>query len=443
MYYSISWSLDPRGVVQHLVIMTTLSTSPSSNTSPSSTISNPESALPTPDLPYTSRRGSLASPSLELLDVPDGPKTVEDVFTASGMPPTLARPPSVSPPADHRPVPLIIPSGTSPSPLTRRSATLPPSSSTRAPPPPPILVRRPTDLGSTIVEVPIPNGISSGSPRSRGLNISGLPELSEAADSLAELIPTPRRTAFGNGASVPASPAWQSLEGPWPTPNRPRPSPSPRPPGRGSLDVARPPLSPLGPKRFEPTPMHGLHSRNLSLFFPQPGEAATGVNTPGTPLFRSPEEVQEAVMIEGTTAFSGNGDWKFGKSNGGGSAVLEPPAGAKRSQRRGHHVWLLPSTRPNALMWLIPSTNTPCPTISSPSSIRPRPTRPLLLLLSLPQAHPPSLNQSRCRSPFPPSPLCRRPNRIRNATSSSRLVCWSSSSAPDYGWKAKCRVGDA
>jgi len=136
------------------------------------------------------------------------------------------------------------------------------------------------------------------------------------------------------GNAVPVSPAWQSITPPKPSPNRSRPSPSPQPRRQASLDTG-PPMSPLGPERFEPTTTHGLHSRNLSLFFPQPGAPGD----PATSLYRSPEEVQEAVMPEGKKVFGGAGDWKFGSSRfDDGTSTVETPEGAKRSKRRGHHV---------------------------------------------------------------------------------------------------------
>ena len=169
----------------------------------------------------------------------------------------------------------------------------------------------------------------------RGLNISGLSELTEASDSLAELAPSPRRLGFG--LSIPPSPAWQNFE-----PTRPSPSPS-RPRRNPSLEAMSRPKSPLG-KRFEPTPVHGIHSRNLSLFFPQPGG---GPPFTTTTVSRSPEEVHEAVMPEPKEAFGGTGDWKFGSSNGHAHIDhgLETPDQAKRSKRRGHHV--RPSSPPS------------------------------------------------------------------------------------------------
>ena len=301
-------------------------------TSPASTISNPETTLPTPDLSYSSRRSSIASPKLPLPGN-DGPKQIEDVFSMSPVP-HLSILPS-SPIVGDRAAAMCPPPKTSP---LHPSHTLP-SQSIRAPPPPPILLRRPTEMGSTVSEI----SLASASPRenTRGLNISGLPELNEDGDSLAELAPSPRRMGFASG--VPHSPAWQSMNSPNPTRqsmNSPNPTPT-RPRRHPSLDISGPPMSPLGPRRFDPTPVHGIHSRNLSLFFPQPGAPLSGRSAPGTPMFRSPEEVKEVAIPEGKNIFGGAGEWKFGVSNGisnGEGGIFETPDGVKRSKRRGHHV---------------------------------------------------------------------------------------------------------
>ena len=295
-----------------------LSVSMTPFTSPSSTISNPETTLPTPDQTYSSRRSSSPSPRLPSPGH-DAPKHIEDVFSTSPIPRLFVPPPSLTI-GDRSPSKYPSPKL---SPL-HRSHTLP-SNSVRAPPPPPILLRRPTEMGSTVTEL----SLASASPRenSRGLNISGLPELNEDADSLAELAPSPGRMGFAMG--VPPSPAWHSIYSPIPTPTRPRRHPS--------LDITGPPMSPIPSRHFDPTPVHGIHSRNLSLFFPQPGAPLSGRSAPGTPLFRSPEEMQEATIPEGKKMFGGAGEWKFGGTKGG-AGVLETPDSVSRGKRRGHHV---------------------------------------------------------------------------------------------------------
>lgn len=196
----------------------------------------------------------------------------------------------------------------------------------RAAAPPPILVRRPTELPNRAD--PGPSYTATPSRRGSGLNILGIPDPTgsiekEAADTVPPLVPTPspRRSAFrsalNNADGAPPSPAWPSLD-----------QSSPRP---YSLEV--PTVgSPLTGRHFDPTPQHGLHARNLSLYFPQPGQSSKG--TPGSPLFASPEEIQHSVMAgtEGDrSVFGGSGNWSFGKS-------VEAKTPETRGKRRGHHV---------------------------------------------------------------------------------------------------------
>lgn len=359
---------------------------PSSFPSPASSLA--ESILPTPDQPYHSRQSSLASapsldnsPPLPSHSPPLGVKTPplyasEDMSRTNTVAPSVpapshsshsshaphaARPPSMSirhPHSPHR------------SPRSqRRSATQP---NPRAPPPPPILLRRPTDLvnpGRNQEDVPLATGSSSGSSASKspskstfgGLNIAGV-ELrdggEEESDSLTDLLRTPARSSFfknGENAGPPISPAWQSFEK-----TSPQLSNSPARPhaharrSRGSMDL---PFSPLGANgghqhspgprinRFEPTPEHGIHARNLSLYFPQPGQQPSPGARPTSPLVRSPEAFESIPQFAGEQGgggkerkvFGGTGDWSFGQSH---ASNLEPEAaeGSKRSKRRGHHV---------------------------------------------------------------------------------------------------------
>lgn len=188
---------------------------------------------------------------------------------------------------------------------------------------------------------PIPGG---------GLNIRGLTlptagKISSASqddnedkedegDSLADLAPSPRVAAFraalsGPSPEIPLSPAWQSFEA----------SPSMR---HSNPHTASPPgvsvPSPLGPRRFDPTPTHGLHARNLSLYFPSPGQKATGGVKED--IFRNDGngEGSENVLPAGEDrkVFGGKGGWSFGEQNIDGQALS--PEQAKRGKRRGHHV---------------------------------------------------------------------------------------------------------
>jgi hypothetical protein len=184
-------------------------------------------------------------------------------------------------------------------------------------------------------------------------------EMEEGFDSVPSLggyvpSPSPRRTVFRAGPNpiqaldAPTSPSWQSMTSPNPNFNYNFPnasgSGSPSPPGissarfRQALDV---PPSPLGAgaggRRFDPTPQHGIHARNLSLYFPQPGQKEGAV-------VLSPEMIAERRMSVGSgiptgerNVFGGSGDWSFGKGPKGDGEGLQTPD-AKRGKRRGHHV---------------------------------------------------------------------------------------------------------
>jgi len=223
---------------------------------------------------------------------------------------------------------------------------------------------------------PIPGG---------GLNIRGLTlptagKISSASrddgedkedegDSLADLAPSPRVAAFkaalsGPSPEIPLSPAWQSFEA---SPAMCHSNPNTAsPPG-----VSVP--SPLGPRRFDPTPTHGLHARNLSLYFPSPGQKATG-GVKGD-IFRNEGngEGSENVLPAGEDrkVFGGKGGWSFGEQNIDGQALS--PEQAKRGKRRGHHVSTI-TCHEGSKGRLTSSTNIRCRTTSSLSSIRQSPT---------------------------------------------------------------------
>lgn len=223
---------------------------------------------------------------------------------------------------------------------------------------------------------PVPGG---------GLNIRGLtlptaakisPELRENAekederDSLAELAPSPRVAAFkaalsGPSPDIPMSPAWQSFDA----------SPSMK-----TTNTASPPQrsvpSPLGPRgnerRFDPTPTHGLHARNLSLYFPSPGQAGPSAKGVKGDIFREDGDgtVEEKVLPAGEDrkVFGGKGGWSFGEQNMDGQALS--PEQAVRGKRRGHHVRVLVTSCEYPLTI---SINTLYPIISSLSSIQQSP----------------------------------------------------------------------
>lgn len=318
--------------------------------SPSSSIA--DTVLPTPDQPYSSYQSSLASPSFSDMS----PSTFGE---SEGTP--KRRESDTVPEQEHDLTPGLLGASTTSKPnfssmssnrSQRRSVTNPNPARV---PPPPILLRRPTDMHTGKNEdVPLSAG-SSGSPNKKsagtgGLNISGLPgmpgaDMDEAGDFLPDLMKSPTRNFFAAAtpSGAPASPAWPSFERQSP---RVDGSPLSRHKGRPSLDV---PFSPLGQQkgtqRFDPTPQHGIHARNLSLYFPQPGAPAQDGVGEGE-LVNSPEPVQDVMISggKGRKVFGGAGDWSFGSSN---PAALEPSAaeGGKRGKRRGHHVGALPSLK--------------------------------------------------------------------------------------------------
>ncbi|KAK8850348.1 hypothetical protein IAR55_004266 [Kwoniella newhampshirensis] len=360
---------------------------PTTVPSPSSTISAADTILPTPDQPYSSRRSSLYSLHMSEKRNPemdDGEE--EDLFSPSTSRPyrsnsALTFGPPLDESAETPTATGSIPSisvhnhpdsgrsngrSTSPTPLSRQRRGT--GSSMRAPPPPPIFLRRATERGNDEVEaVPVPSSASSsstnGNPGSaKGLNISGMRILPstgiiehsedgpsgerEEADALPELL-SPRRLVFTNSEGAPSSPAWQSFEGPSSAGLNPSSSWG----RRTSLDVPSPLTpSPLGARnnerRFEPTPTHGLHARNLSLYFPQPGavpQPRAGSSVPGSPMGLNGMQQGQEIMIPNAGAdrktFGGAGNWTFGQAQATGleGTELQTPEGVKRSKRRGHH----------------------------------------------------------------------------------------------------------
>mgnify|MGYP007001960974 CR=1 FL=1 len=349
------------------------STSP--HPSPSSTSSLASSTLPTPSQPYASRQGSLSyaptSPRLgrsASMSSPPPSNSMEQGKTLD-RPPVIKTSSSSSSTTDLPEMIISFPSPTdSKSGSSHESKRSPKRSATspqfRAPPPPPIIIRRPTDVsarplnlsqhGSTARNVPSPTYANHWG----GLNISGLPRepLSstsepsplEETDSLPELLQTPHRAFFANASAegAPISPAWQPLEA------SPRlhqalasgTDPSPRASSSTSSHSADPPIpfSPLGaPRRssglFEPTPQHGIHARNLSNFFPRPGQSSRDG------LMPSPEPLQDAPHVlpagKERKMFGGKGDWSFGHNANevSSDSLSSESAETKRSKRRGHH----------------------------------------------------------------------------------------------------------
>lgn len=189
-------------------------------------------------------------------------------------------------------------------------------------------------------------------------------EKEEGSDSLGDLIPSPRVSAFKASLlqpspEMPMSPAWQSFDA---SPVGNRASSSRRNGNGNGIHPASPSVlfappgqapSPLGPggneRRFDPTPTHGLHARNLSLFFPSPGQQRTGNGSRGKDVFgeegfdgMGQENGPDTVLPAGEDrkVFGGKGGWSFGGGHNGSTAAGQTlsPENAKSSKRRGHHV---------------------------------------------------------------------------------------------------------
>lgn len=309
----------------------------------------------------------------------------------------------------------------SPTPHTRHNAT----SIVFPAPPPPIILHRENGEESRRVTAPGTELRSSHrQAAAKGLNISGLPvpEITTSTiveqgdiedepikededDALPELV-SPRRLNFGNSENAPVSPAWQSME----SPNSNQYSPGGK---RQSIhrfssqsDLEVP--SPLGPKfrRFEPTPNHGIHSRNLSLFFPQPG-SIPGPKSASPDLIPSPE-FGETTLIPSVDSsnekkvFGGAGNWSFGQARpeGEGSAGLLTPD-VKRSKRRGHHH--KHSLSHNFFSFLDPTQTNPVLS-SNKSSAKASPI-PDATPASVPMPRLPSSATTQALSPLPSSKL--------------------------------------
>ncbi|KAL0253517.1 hypothetical protein I308_100889 [Cryptococcus tetragattii IND107] len=314
--------------------------------SPASSISATETTLPTPSPSFS--RSSPRVAQMSVNEVPDDDNilslpTAEDHSVALGSPEESKTPqakvPSIS--VDN----TMGVDDVSPTPHPRQNATR-----MVRPPPPPIFLRR--ENGEESTEVTAPGTEPRSSHRqaaAKGLNISGLPipEITtntiveqgdiedepgqeDEDDALPELV-SPRRLNFGNSENVPVSPAWQSMDSP--TSNQ-------YSPGRKRQSIHRFPLqsnlevpSPLGPKsrRFEPTPNHGIHSRNLSLFFPQPGSIPPP-KAASQGLIPSPELGETTLIPRADSSnekkmFNGAGNWSFGQARpetAGSGGLLTP-----------------------------------------------------------------------------------------------------------------------
>ncbi|WWC92103.1 uncharacterized protein L201_007057 [Kwoniella dendrophila CBS 6074] len=404
--------------------------SPSSSTSTAET----ETTLPTPDQSYSSRRSSLASPYIHSFSMSDDQS---DVFSPSLQPLNQWNAADgTETPKSKGSVPSVSidttssqPNGNelaSPTPFSRRRS----NTGNRAPPPPPIFLRRATGMDNTDEDeiIPIPGSAStttSSQPNSaKGLNIAGMsiPSLlstaeieqegpvpeEEEGDALPELMASPRGRLNFNVSStdgIPSSPAWQSIDA---TPSSAGLNSSSSWGRRTSLDVPVP--SPLGPrhneKRFEPTPQHGIHARNLSLFFPQPGHPIPQRPDDSPALMESPVQPNESLMPSAggeRNVFGGTGSWSFGQaSTSQDENGLQTPEGVKKSKRRGHHH--KHSLSHNFFSFLDPTQTNP--SLAGSSSPKPPHTpgpEATPAPVPMPSLGASALNASSSLSPLPPS----------------------------------------
>ncbi|KAK4685266.1 hypothetical protein P7C73_g4884, partial [Tremellales sp. Uapishka_1] len=359
--------------------------------SPLSSSSSSDTTLPTPTHP-SSRRASLLSPAASNgMSSPSFSDDGDDKRKGKIPPPrphsSTRRIRTPSPPGKGAKslIPSIsVESLSSPTPTRRMSVG-------RAPPPPPIFLRQPTGLGSEEVPVPVSAGSSSDSR--------------EEMDRVHDLAPSPSRRTFSYGNEGLASPAWQSMNV--------SPASASTSWGRGkSMDMRPgsagamlPPPSPLVPpspyiaspnmaspipKRFEPTPNHGIHSRNLSLFFPQPGNAPAS-NGLGVGLAEGPAS-ETLIGGSGRRASKGFDAGGFSFGSKAPSNSLETPDG-KRGKRRGHHH--KHSLSHNFFSFLDPTETNP--SLASPNSHPSTPQPVPMPLLSASHA------ASSTLSPLPPS----------------------------------------
>ncbi|OWZ58188.1 hypothetical protein C368_01363 [Cryptococcus neoformans 125.91] len=389
--------------------------------SPTSSVSATETILPTSDLPFSKSLRQVAQMSVD--EVPDD----NDVFSQSTV---LNHSVALGSPEESKTPQAEVPSisvastvrvdDASPTPHSRHNAT-----PIVRPPPPRIFLRRenaekPTRVTASGTE----HRSSHRQAAAKGLNISGLPlpeittntiveqgyiedkpSKEDENDALPELA-SPRRLNFGNSENAPVSPAWQSIE----SPKSNQYSPGGK---RQSIHcfTSQPNLeipSPLGPKfrRFEPTPNHGIHSRNLSLFFPQPGSTLPPKSTsPG--LIPSPDFGETTLIPSSDSSnekkvFGGAGNWSFGQARpeAGGSAGLLTPD-VKRSKRRGHHH--KHSLSHNFFSFLDPTQTNPALS-SNKSSARASPN-PDATPASVPMPRLPSSATIQTLSPLPSSKL--------------------------------------
>lgn len=201
-----------------------------------------------------------------------------DVFGFSHLPARVTAPSSTieTPTDDHA----------GPSTPTSQKTRLSDSGKTLKPPPPPIMLRRATVSKPTNGQDEDDDGLSEG------------------LEGLGELPKSPARGEFQR--SMQTSPRSGLLASP-----RFQAPPSPAEQGRR------------------------IHARNLSLYFPQPGQA------PADQTSSAPSEDAPVADISGKRAAGGMNGFKFGQKPPPGSLAIpadDEGASSSRPSRRGHHV---------------------------------------------------------------------------------------------------------
>lgn len=203
-------------------------------------------------------------------------------------------------------------------------------------PPPHILIRTATDAGPPAVE--IDNEEAQAEETEAGDTVPDLTDIPATPNKRHSLNLSGDRpiTPTGvDGRRSPMSPSWAPLEA------SPRvemrefgTSPRPRPPSwhRGSLEVPSfympPSPSESKPARsFEPTPQHGLHSRNLSAYFPHPGMPA-----------RVPSPTPVAPAGDSVIPDADKSSYGAGADYAAQSPAEESTERPRAGKRRGHHV---------------------------------------------------------------------------------------------------------
>ncbi|BEJ11492.1 hypothetical protein CspHIS471_0109140 [Cutaneotrichosporon sp. HIS471] len=283
------------------------------------------------------------------------------------------------------------------------------------PPPPPIFVRTTTD--SETKKVLVDHEEDAADAQEAEDTVPDLNDLVATPNKRQSLIfESPSTPTRMDGRRSPASPSWAPLEISPPTQMREfGASPRARPPTwhhmdrpgswhRNSLEVPAfymPPSPSEKPTRsFEPTPQHGLHTRNLSAYFPHPGMPARAPSpTPAQPAGDS------VIPDADKSAFGASADY------------TAPPAeeSAERprtSKRRGHHH--RHSLSHNFFSFLDPTQTNPHVPHTPPDN---SPTIPITLSLADDKPQPVSMDVASSPATLSPMPTGKKDPQAQALTS--------------------------